>query len=366
MRFIFIILVFLTKIGFSQTISGKSPVTGGSTETYTYKSTTVLSSPSWQRSNCTLVSTTSDASKKEYSITVTWSSSASSGSVTLFSVSTPIATKVVTIVSPPPAPNVLEATVVSSYSFVANWASVSGASSYLIDVSNDFNFNTFLPGYDGLLGSAAYISQSVSALNPNSTYYYRVRAIVNGITSSNSNVISVTTMAVPTATSATLETSNSFTANWGGVSGASGYLLDVSTDNFQTFVSGYQNLPVGIGTLYYVGSLSQNTTYRYRIRATNSGGGISGYSNAISVKTSLTSVQATGASNVTGTSFVANWLFLSTATGWEVDVSTDSGFPINATTTLKVSGSPPASSVSVSAPTCQTRFIITASGRLLV
>jgi hypothetical protein len=47
------------------------------------------------------------------------------------------------------------------------------------------------------------------------------------------------TLASPTATSATNVTASSFIANWTSVSGATGYLLDVSTSNmFRTYVPG--------------------------------------------------------------------------------------------------------------------------------
>ena len=66
---------------------------------------------------------------------------------------------------------------------------------------------------------------------------------------------------------------NSFTANWNLVSGATAYLLDVSTSStFATFVSGFNGLNVGTSTGSTVGSLTCATTYYYRVRATNACG----------------------------------------------------------------------------------------------
>jgi phosphodiesterase/alkaline phosphatase D-like protein len=80
-------------------------------------------------------------------------------------------------------------------------------------------------------------------------------------------------------------TSSSFTANWTGVSGATGYRLDVSTNSsFSTYVSGYQNLNVGNVTSYNVTGLGANTFYYYRVRAYN-GTSTSANSNVIRVKT---------------------------------------------------------------------------------
>ncbi|MCX7861620.1 MAG: fibronectin type III domain-containing protein, partial [Bacteroidales bacterium] len=91
---------------------------------------------------------------------------------------------------------------------------------------------------------------------------------------------------IPTANSASNIQQTSFTANWTASSGATGYYLDVATDNsFTTFVSGYNNLNVGNVTSYAVTGLTCNTTYYYRVRAYNSCG-TSGNSNTRTVTTS--------------------------------------------------------------------------------
>ena len=53
-----------------------------------------------------------------------------------------------------------------------------------------------------------------------------------------------------------------------GVTGAKGYLLDVSTSSsFDSFVDGYHDLDVGDVTGRVVTGLSRGTTYYYRVRA---------------------------------------------------------------------------------------------------
>jgi hypothetical protein len=97
----------------------------------------------------------------------------------------------------------------------------------------------------------------------------------------------------PTATAATSVAGTSFTANWGAVSGATGYRLDVSTSNtFASFVSGYNDLAVA-GTSQSVTGLSAGVTYYFRVRteraytvATNT----SNHSNIITTTTISTSV----------------------------------------------------------------------------
>ena len=63
-------------------------------------------------------------------------------------------------------------------------------------------------------------------------------------------------------------TRSSFMASWQGVSGAKGYLLDVSTSSaFDSYVDGYHDLDVGDATERVVTGLNQGTTYYYRARA---------------------------------------------------------------------------------------------------
>ena len=141
---------------------------------------------------------------------------------------------------------------------------------------------------------------------------------------------SAVTLVAPTALAATGVTSNSFTANWSSSSGATGYRLDVSTNNgFSSYVSGFQDLDAGNALSQSVSGLNAGTAYYYRVRAYNSGGR-SGNSGTIAVTTtpggSPPVPKALAATGVTSNGFTANWSSSSGATAYQLDVSTDNGF----------------------------------------
>jgi len=142
-----------------------------------------------------------------------------------------------------------------------------------LDVSISSSFTTYLPGYQDLdVGNM--IRFPVTGLNPQTTYYYRVRAYNGCNTSANSSSKSVTTTActpsAPSAQNASNVTTSSFSANWRSVSGAIDYRLDVSTNSlFTTYVPGYQDLSVGNVTQFPVTGLNSQTIYYYRVRSYN-------------------------------------------------------------------------------------------------
>ena len=168
----------------------------------------------------------------------------------------------------------------------ATWSTVTEATGYELDVSFD-NFSTFVTGYSSKVktNTAEYISGLAAA----TTYKFRVRATNGSGASSNSNVIEVTTGA-----SGSLQTvvpnkgknvsSTGFTTDWNTMAGATGYQLDVSADNFATFLAGYNSKSIGATSTEIVTGLTATTTYQYRLRTVN-GSGISANSSVINVTT---------------------------------------------------------------------------------
>jgi hypothetical protein len=152
-------------------------------------------------------------------------------------------------------------------------------------------------------------------------------------TSPNSNVISVTTLNViptaPQALEATNITATSFRANWSLITNATNYFIDVSTNaNFTSFVTNYNNASTGNVQNFNVTGLNNNTTYYFRIRANNVVG-TSPNSNVISVTTLNvipTAPQALEATNITQTSFRANWNLTANATNYFIDVAINANF----------------------------------------
>ena len=188
-------------------------------------------------------------------------------------------------------------------------------------------------------GTPASTPQSVTATSavvtvPAGATIGPISVKVNG----EASIGTVNFMVIPVATKATNTGQTNFTANWSDV-GAKGYFLDLSTDNFSTFVSGYNNLSLGNVTSVNITGLSPATTYQYRLRSSD-GSVNSDYSNTISMLTIPGTPVAVNATLIGQTSFTANWTSVAGATGYYLDVALDNVFTkfLVGYTNLNISG----------------------------
>ncbi|RKS01850.1 T9SS sorting signal type C domain-containing protein [Flavobacterium sp. 102] len=145
-----------------------------------------------------------------------------------------------------------------------------------------------------LLGGATLDTYSPLTTATGTLYYYCVVTSTTPGCSATSTVSGAVTViaapsVAPVATAGTLVTSNSFSANWGAVAGATGYRLDVSTNiAFGSYVGIYNNLALGNVVTLSVAGLNAGTTYYYRVRAFNTCGTTTS-SNIITVTTTALS-----------------------------------------------------------------------------
>jgi hypothetical protein len=93
-----------------------------------------------------------------------------------------------------PAQGEIEIPAPTRASFMASWDSASDAIGYLLDVSTNNSFSSYVNGYHDLnVGNLT--GRVVTGLNPGTTYYYRVRAYHARGSGRYSDVMSVTTVA---------------------------------------------------------------------------------------------------------------------------------------------------------------------------
>jgi transcriptional regulator CtsR/regulation of enolase protein 1 (concanavalin A-like superfamily) len=171
---------------------------------------------------------------------------------------------------------------------------------------------------------AGVVSYSSTGLDPNTTYFYRVRATNAGGDSAYSNEASATTLdappAAPSGLAATTISTTQINLSWtDNATNETGFKIERKTGSGGTYA---QIATVGAGvTGYNDTGLTASTTYYYRVRATNSLGD-SPYSNEANATTSSTI--PTAPSNLTVTAASSSQINLA----WTDNSTNETGFKI--------------------------------------
>ncbi|MEI7813122.1 MAG: FISUMP domain-containing protein, partial [Ignavibacteria bacterium] len=190
-----------------------------------------------------------------------------------------------------------------SVSPVLSWNAVPEDASYTLQVSSDNSFSNPVYSKSGLISTSDVVSQWVTGLSYLTKYYWRVCQTNNYGTSDWSGVWSFTTTgATPGTPTLSLPNNGASdqsvtpTLSWSAVTGATGYTLQVSKDQwFSSFVYNQSGIT---NTSRQVTGLNNAVTYYWRVSAANSYG-TSGWSGVWSFTTAAASQFTCGTSTVT-------------------------------------------------------------------
>ncbi|URZ17432.1 fibronectin type III domain-containing protein [Clostridium felsineum] len=189
-------------------------------------------------------------------------------------------------------------TIVTGTSIKLNWAGVTGATGYDIEVDGKTIDNGNSTSYE------------MTNLTVGSTHVFRIRAKTDNGCGDWSTIINRTALgAISTDNVSEVVTGTSVKLSWTAVAGATGY--DVEVDG--------KVIDNGSSTVYIATGLDVGITHTYRIRP-KTADTIGDFSDKI-VKTTLSVIDiSTVASEVTGTSVKLEWTAVDGATGYDVEV----------------------------------------------
>ncbi|PIU20443.1 MAG: hypothetical protein COT18_02250, partial [Elusimicrobia bacterium CG08_land_8_20_14_0_20_59_10] len=232
-------------------------------------------------------------------------------------------------------------TSVAAASLSLNWSAGEPANpsytNYEVNRSTDINF-----GINVSTSYVAAISSAPAGLAPNTTYYFRVRAInLDNLPTDFAPVVSTATLAVdPVSPSFAQVSSASFSFNWNVADNPplTRYIAEISTDNFATLTRSSSTLNTGAG---FTG-LSANTLYYARARAQNHNGQDTSFTAVITTVT--TTAPPLNASvpftNLSANALTFNWAAggNSAGTNYNPEISTNSDFsaPISSDVTTNL------------------------------
>jgi hypothetical protein len=177
-----------------------------------------------------------------------------------------------------------------------SWNEVAHASGYSLQVDNNDDFGSLVVNQTGIV-STAY---TVSGLNGGTTYFWRVSAVSACGGSSSWSVVRSFSTASNTAVPALADPANAagcqalnLNLSWNSVSGAISY--DVRVDDNHDFSSPEINQTDVATTAFSVSGLNAGTTYNWSVRAKNSCGIYSSWSDSRSFVTAASTPDAPAA-----------------------------------------------------------------------
>jgi fibronectin type 3 domain-containing protein len=227
----------------------------------------------------------------------------------------------------PAAPSAPTVTAAQETSANVTWPSVPNATSYQVlrapDGTN--NYSTVGPNVSGT-------SYTDTGLTLSASYDYEIEATNSAGTSAASpSTEYIVAPDAATGVTARASSSTSVSVSWNAVSGAQGYEVDRSTSSNGTYSAVATNLAT---TTYTDTSVSANSTYYYKVVASNAGGP-GPASSAASTATPLLSNSFEGGSNGTAISSSNS----NGASGSRFNTVSCSGGALNYTSTTAANGS---------------------------
>jgi hypothetical protein len=220
-----------------------------------------------------------------------------------------------------------------SLSMVLSWDTVSGASSYSLQVSTDSAFAS------SVIVNKTEITlptQTINGLNNNTVYYWRVNAVNTAGTGVWSSLHYFTTvLAAPVPSTPANNVTNqavSLTLAWKAVTAANTYALQVSTDStFVTENSNAYNKGGLAATSQVVSDLLNSTVYYWRVNGSNAGGtgswsAVYSFTTCIATPDVPALVSPLNTATNQPLSLALSWNAISTASSYSLQVSTDSTF----------------------------------------
>lgn len=172
------------------------------------------------------------------------------------------------------------------------------------------------------------VSTGLTGLVPNTTYHFRVKAVNSTGTTVGFDQSFTTSVAAPVVTTGTASSVAASSATLNGMVNANNASTAVTFDygtstSYGSTATAAPSPVTGVADTSVSAALTgltANTTYHFRVVGGSSNGSDQTFT------TLLATPVATTASAITLTGFTANWAAVTGATGYELDVATDSAF----------------------------------------